>query len=162
MQNYTEDYYRQTQNPYWQGQRLNQLIRLGLPNLRSLLSQNQGNMANMGLYSPSPMGTTSSNVIGNYTSGITSDFYKNLSQEQIQLLQMLAQMRESEMQTKSQRESALFGGIGSLLGLGLQFIPGIGQLANHKNQIPPPNYNPLANYNMNPSFNPGYLDYRRY
>jgi hypothetical protein len=129
MQNYAEDYYRQTQDPNWQTDRLHQIILRNMPQLRSLLEAGRSDLTSRGFGSSSPMNTANSRAIGSFTSNMTSDFYKNLDQDQMQLLQILMQQREAEKQRKAQKEAGLWGGIGSLLGNAVRFIPGIGQVA---------------------------------
>ena len=127
MINYAEQRYKNLLDPNWQGQNLNQQIKLGLPELNLLLSRNRQNLAGMGLYSSSPMATVTGRTIGDYTTGVTKNFYNNLSQEQMQLLPILAQLYEAEKRRKMEKQAALWGGIGKAVGFGARFIPGYGQ-----------------------------------
>jgi hypothetical protein len=166
MPNYLEDYYLRSQNPMYQQSRLNQRIGQGLPILNNLLNRDTTQLNSMGLFSSSPMQTVRAKTIGDYSSGISQDYYQGLDQQTMQMLQMLEQARQAEIERKRQQKASLWGGIGSLLGMGMQFIPGIGSIGGAALDAASGGYTPTPYQAYQPpqmQFTPtDYNNYRRY
>lgn len=128
MQNYLEDYYKTMNDPYWQQGQISQRFNLMRPQVSALMNRGYAGLARRGLFSTGPVSQYQSDVYSNLSSNIGSNFFNQLDQNRIPLLQVLAQMREAEIERKRQQKAALWGGIGSLFGTALNFIPGYGNI----------------------------------
>jgi len=116
--------YNRLNDPAYQEGELRARLARANPQLRSLLEAVRGDLNTRGLFSASPMATASARATGEFTGGITQDFYQGLDSKRMGLLQLIAELEQFQEQMKAQKESSKWGAIGQLLGFGASFIPG--------------------------------------
>lgn len=128
MSNGFEDIYSEfsrLSDPAQQEIELERRIDLANPQLQRFLRGIESRLSRQGLFSASPVARATTQATSQFTGDITRGYFENLDERRMGLLEIIAQIESQERARKSQERSSLFGGIGSLIGTGLSFIPGL-------------------------------------
>lgn len=112
-------------DPAQQEEDLQRRIDLANPQLQRLLRGVESRLNRQGLFSASPVTRATTQATSQFTGDISRSYFENLDERRMGLLGIIAQIESEERRRKSQERSSLFGGIGSLIGTGLSFIPGL-------------------------------------
>lgn len=113
-------------SPQFQEQEIGRRVELGQPQLQRLLAQLTGRLNQQGLFSASPVTRATSRATSQFAGDITRGFFEDISGQRTGLIGIISQIEQAERERKSRDRSSLFGGIGSLAGTALSFIPGLG------------------------------------
>lgn len=128
MPNGFEDIYSEFErlsDPAFQEEELQGRISRANPQLQRFLRGIESRLNRQGLFSAAPVARATTQATSQFTGDITRGYFENLDERRMGLLEIIAQIESQERARKSRERSSLFGGIGSLIGTGLSFIPGL-------------------------------------